>query len=215
MKTLDINIMNYKDFYNYLKESTWQGWENINSVDKEELQNAINHYISYIKNSYSEELSRPKIMRLKKLIDAIDSTDPTDAAKILARFSMEEILSLTDFISYKFSDADKAISFLYNISAKHKQPIKISQPDIVLKDVAKYNNKNTSNIEIFGLQDHRPEVGFGIGKHRFDKDFIESTKNTNEFYIDAGQNWKIVNFQEVLEKIKDAINNYYNRHSNL
>lgn len=196
-------------------ESSWQGWGNITNSDKDDLKHALNLYMSYIKNYYTADLNKSKIIRIQRLIGAIDLTDPTEAAKILNRFSMEERSSLDDYIWAKFRDANKAYAFLYDLSIKYTEPLKVSKADIFLKNIAKYNNKNTGNVEIFGLQDYQPEISFGVGRYKFDEDFIKSTKNTNEFYIDIGQNWKIINFQEVLKKIHDAIQTYYNDNSNV
>jgi hypothetical protein len=195
-----------------LTESTWSGWGNITSVDKEEFKDILVKYMEYINRVYSKELSSQKTLRIKKLLDAIDSTDSKDASKILARFDMETRMSISDFIPLNNKGANKVFDFLYEKSKQYIEPFRIVDSDITLNNVAKYNNNNMGDVKIYGLQDHRPIVDFGSGKYTFDEEFIKTTTNTNEFYLDIGQNWKIINFKDVLRKIHAAIDNYYRTH---
>lgn len=207
--------MKYRDYFKYLLcESSWQGWDDITSVDKEEFKNILAKYMALTRRWYSEELSTAKLIRLKKLYSAMDSTDSTEALKIMARLSMEDRLSFGEFIPLGNRSADKVYEFLLEKSREYIEPIRISTPDITLSNIAKYNNGGQGDIEIFGLQDHRPEIGFGIGKHIFDDNFLQWAKNKPQFYIDSGRDWRIINFQEVLTKIKDAIEKYYKSRPN-
>jgi hypothetical protein len=125
---------------------------------------------------------------------------------------METRMSISDFIPLSNDGANKVFDFLYEKSKQYTEPFRIVDPDITLKNIAKYNSGDNGDIKIYGLQDHRPSVDFGSGKYTFDDDFLKSTKNTNTFYVDIGQNWKIINFQDVLNKIQIAIDNYYRTH---
>lgn len=189
----------------------WQGWGEITQSEKDRLKIVLDGYIRHIRNIYHPNLANTKSYLIKKSIDNLDVSDPRFSAKPLAKLSMEDRLSLGDFVDRADTEgtSSKVMDFLLNISREYVQSPKPSTSDIVLDKVAKVvwpNGTKMSDVTIHGLDDMKPIIRFGYGGYSLTRDFIkEFSKPGAELYIDFGQKVRVVNMPEVMAKVKQSL----------
>ena len=201
----------------YLTESAnWKGWEGITDSDKEKLKVALEAWIKHIQNIYIESIFRPKVFLIKKVIDNLEVTDPRFAAKPLSKLSMEDRLSLSDFIdqSDTMGNASRAFDLLMNLSREYIEPLKPSNPDITLKKIADMvwpGGSSKSDVYIYGLEDMKPVIGFEFyfGGYTLNEKFIAQFLKTNELHLDLGANVKITNMIEVMTQVKKTLDDFH------
>ena len=197
--------------YEAYQESTWEGWGDITSEERNQLKLVIKKYTDYISKIYSPSLAKIKLHYLEKFSEAIDETDPNNAAKILTRLSMEERLSLTDYVE-RYTDAEKAMTFLFYKCHKKIKPFEIKKPEITLKGTAQTvqgNKEYNTDVSIDGILDGSPKINLGYGYYSLDDDFYERFgKAGAKLCVDAGQNVYVVNISEDLAQVKIAIEQY-------
>lgn len=198
----------------------WEGWGNVTHEDKKELKIILEKLIKFIESIYHRNLSSTKVYLLKKIINNLDTSDVTVAAKILAKFGIEDRLGFGDFIDDNGgirNGASKAFHYLLDVSRKFIEPTKVIKPDFVLRGWVKiqkiYNPNNFSDkisfgdVEIKGLEDMKPQISFaGYGSYILTKEWFDKSKFPyNKLALDLGQNIYCVNINEIMEAVRKEL----------
>jgi len=189
----------------------WMGWEDCTSDDREQLKIVLRSYQNYVGKIYTHYLADPKIQLVQKTIDNLDVSDPRFSAKPLALLDMEDRIFIGDFVDkYGNEGTSKVMNFLFSISRKYIKPINHPKPEIELKDVLEIvspRGKFKGDVYVTGLEDMKPTINFGgYGNYCLTNDFIKKFSRPNsQLYLDFGQDIKVVNMSEVMEKVKKEI----------
>lgn len=205
--------MKYKDFFKYLFESHWVGWDHATRESRNELIDVLINYKSHITKTYSKSLATPILIKLDKLIDEISYESPEEASKIFSRFSSDERLNIYDYVTRHDNSAIDAMDVIYNRSHHHMVPIKSKKPDIILQNLAKFNNGSNGDVSLFSLEDMTPKIGFGIGTYDFDDEFIKQFNKPNAvLMLDIGRGFGVINIQHVIQTALEKIKEYNSLH---